>query len=104
MAENEMLPEEIEEEVEVISLTDEETGEELQYEVLGIMELDGNTYYALIPYNTDDEEYIILRASEDGDGIQLATIDDDDEFDRVVDAFEDQFFDEVDYDVETEEK
>ena len=63
------------------------------------MELNGNIYYALIPYNTDDEEYIILRASEDDGDLQFSTVDDDEEFDRVVDAFEDQFFDEVDYDV-----
>ncbi len=101
MTDHENLPiEETEEEVEVFTLTDEETGEEEQYELLGAIELDGKTYYAMVPYDSDSEEYVILRVEEDGDEVTLSTIDDDEEFDRVADAIEDQLFDEVDYDAE----
>ena len=91
---------ELEEELEenIITLTDEETGEEEQYELLGAIELDGKTYYAMVPYDSESDEYVILRVEEDGDEITLSTIDDDEEFDRVADAVEDQLFDEVDYD------
>ena len=47
----------------------------------------------------DSEEYVILRLELDETGEEtLVTIDDDDEFDRVADYFEDELFNTVDYD------
>ena len=46
-------------------------------------------------------EYVVLKKVEaEGGEIDLVTIDDDDEFDRVSDFFEDELFGEVDYDAE----
>lgn len=85
---------------EVFTLTDEE-GNEKQFELLGSQELDGNTYLALAPIeDNENEEYVILKVEleeESGEEI-LVTIDDDDEFDRVADFFNDELFGSIDYD------
>jgi uncharacterized protein YrzB (UPF0473 family) len=86
-------------EIEVLALTDED-GSVVEFEFIGTVELDGKEYYALVPLEDNDEgAYIILRAedAEDGD-VNLVTIDDDDEYDRVADLVEDEYFSEIDYD------
>lgn len=91
-----------EEEVETYTLTDED-GNEYEFELLGTCEDDGKVYYAMAPVDDDgSEEYVILRAEEDDEGVTLTTIEDDEEFDRVSDFFNDELFSEVDYDEEGE--
>ena len=41
---------------------------------------------------------MILRVTEDGEDLLLESVDDDDEFERAEDYFNDLFFSEVDYD------
>lgn len=88
-----------EEEQDIITLTDE-NGEESDYEVMGTYDEENVTYVALYPLkNNEKEEYVILKTLVDDSGEEmLITIDDDDEFDRVADIFEDMLFDEIDYD------
>ena len=44
-------------------------------------------------------EYDILEVTSDEDGEEILTsIEDDEEFDRIADFFDDAFFGEVDYD------
>ena len=95
-----VTPEEEMEEVDVITLTDE-NGEELDFVILGEAEIEGEIYMALEPVENPEGEYVILKKVEAEDGVvDLVTIDDDDEFDRVSDFFEDELFGEVDYDAE----
>lgn len=83
----------------IYTLTDEETGEEFDFECIAQAEIDGSVYFALVPADDEDaEEYVILRAHEDGEDVVLESIDDDDEFDKVEDYFNDLLFNEVDYD------
>ncbi len=91
--------EEIEEEVGVYTLTDLETGEEEDFELLAEAEIEGTTYMALAPVENEAEEFVILKAvlTEDGE-TDLVDIEDDEEFDRVADYFEDLLFGEADYD------
>ena len=103
MSEQNKLPEE--EQVERFTLTDEE-GNELEFELIGSGEVDGVVYYAMIPAaeaddeNRDTFEYVILKSEVDEDGDEsLFTIDDDEEFDRVADFFDDMFST-VDFDAE----
>ena len=101
MAENEKnLPVEEEdlEEVDIITLTDDETGEEKEFELIARAEIGGNLYFALIPADEESDEYIILKAREEGDDIVFETVDDDEEFDKAEEYFNDLFFNEVDYD------
>ena len=78
-------------------------GLKFQFELIGSVEMNENTYYALVPAEESDE-YVILKLTKDEDGEDiLITIEDDDEFDRVADFFEDELFDEVDYDANNAE-
>ena len=85
------------------TLTDEE-GNEIEFEMVGQCERDGEKYFAMIPVTEDENddsdvlEYIILKlANEDGEDI-LVTVDDDDELDDIADYFDDLFSQEIDYD------
>ena len=91
---------------EFYTLTDED-GNEIEFELIGVAEKNGVTYYAMIPVeaaeDADNEEgfceYVVLRAEKDENGEDtLVTIDDDDEFDDIADYFDDMFSEEIDYD------
>jgi len=82
----------------VITLTDEETGEEKDFELYARCTIDDNLYFALVPVDDEGDEYVILRATVDGDDMVFETIEDDDEFEKVEDYFNDLLFNEVDYD------
>ncbi len=93
------------EEVEKYMLTDED-GNEHEFELIGSGEVDGVMYYAMIPAedadNVDNDylEYVILKSEVDENGDEsLFTIDDDEEFDRIADFFDDMFST-VDFDEE----
>jgi len=82
---------------EIYTLTDED-GNELHFALLGTLENEGNTYKALIPVNENGEEesdeYVILKCTVDENGEDmLETIEDDDEFERIADIFDDEFAD-----------
>ena len=83
----------------VYTLTDEETGEECDFQLIARATIDDMLYFALVPAEDDEcEEYVILRVTEDGDDILLESIDDDDEFEKVEEYFNDLLFSEIDYD------
>ena len=84
----------------VFTLTDEETGEEKDFALIARAEIDGQLYFALEPADEESDEYVILKVFEDGDDIVLESIDDDDEFEKVEDFFNDLLFNEIDYDAE----
>ena len=100
-------------EAEIYTLTDED-GKESDFELIGRHDIDGQSYVALAPVDEDGEEegsededeigFVVLRvAEEDGEEI-FVTIDDDEEFDRIADIFEDELFQDVDYDGEEGEE
>ena len=73
----------------IISLMDEE-GNETEYEMIDAVELDGQTYVAMM----GSYQVVILKmVEEDGEEI-LLTINDEAEFDAVWQAFEDRLSDE----------
>lgn len=84
-------------------LTDEE-GNENKFELQGSLELEGVTYLALIPIDETEDEFVILKVETDEDGEEvLVTIDDDDEFDKIADIFQDELFSNIDYDDDVED-
>ena len=93
---------EVEEEFDenIITLTDEETGEEQDFEIIAKATIDEKLYFALVPVEDDGEEYVILTATVDGEDLLFETIEDDDEFEKVEDYFNDLLFSEIDYDEE----
>ena len=80
-----------------VTLTDEE-GVEREFDIIGSLEMDGNEYFALVAVEGDEDEYIILKVVEENGEEVLITIDDDDEFDRVADAFDNEMMEEIDLD------
>ena len=90
-----------EEYIEPIVLVDEESGEEQAFEVIANATIDDKLYFALVMADDEDaDEYVILRATVDGDDMLFETIEDDDEFEKVEDYFNDLLFSEIDYDEE----
>lgn len=86
------MTEQLFEEMDVFTLTDEE-GNENQFELLATADVEGVTYLALQPMEDEnDDSYVILKlvTEENGEEV-LVTIDDDDEFDKIADLFEDEF-------------
>ena len=91
----------------IVTLTDED-GKEVEFEIIGQHEMNGEHYVALLPAEEEEKEvvgdveweYIILKLAKDGDEEILVTVDDDDEFYDVADLFEDIQFDELEYEDE----
>ncbi len=81
-----------------LTLTDEATGEDKEFELYARATIEGKDYFALAPVNESTDEYIILSGRRDGDNIMFETVDDDDEFEMVEDYFNDLLFGEVNYD------
>ena len=84
-------------EEEILILTDEE-GNEMNFALLSSLEYEGSEYRALIPVdeegNETSDEYVILKIATDENGEQvLETIEDDEEFDRIADIFDDELSD-----------
>ena len=81
---------------ELIDLEDEE-GNTVTFEIIDGLEFEGCGYYALIPYNdnddeeVDEDEFVILKETEKDGETYLATIDNDEEYDRVGAAFLERF-------------
>jgi uncharacterized protein YrzB (UPF0473 family) len=82
---------------------DLDDGRSIECAILTIMEVDEQDYIVLVPVDENDEpveegEIFIYRYFEDEDGTpSLENIEDDDEFERVSDAF-DEFLDEQEFD------
>lgn len=77
-------------ELETMFLTlDDDT--EVECGILGVFEVDGQDYIALLPL--EDETVLLYHYKEDGDDIQLDVIEGDDEFEKVSSAFYDLYED-----------
>jgi uncharacterized protein YrzB (UPF0473 family) len=97
---------------EVITLYDDE-GEEVEFEVLGVINVDDNEYAILVPYDEEldleaedyeEEQGFIFRIDRDENGEDvLVEVEDDDEFDKVREAWE-AVFDGLDEDFEDDEE
>nr|PZN72309.1 MAG: DUF1292 domain-containing protein [Bacillota bacterium] len=85
-----------EHEDEIIVLTDEE-GNEHKFAIVQVLTVDGKDYAILLPIEDDgmegDEAVIMRFDEEDGEEI-LVEIEDEEEFDRVADAWEEMLDDE----------
>ncbi len=79
----------------IIELEDED-GNVARFEFVDRAELDGTVYYALIPEVSDDNpevsaEFVVLKEAEINGEMMLATVDDDDEYQRVGEMFLERF-------------
>ena len=76
-----------EEEAEFITLEFED-GTEVEAEIMGIFDVDGKEYIALIPDDDSDDVYLYGYKEVSEEEFELIDIEDDDEFDKVVKVFE----------------
>lgn len=90
----------------IYTLTDED-GVEHEFELWHILEAEGSVYYGLIPYVDDpaamleeDTELVILKVGEENGEEFLATIEDDEEYERIGKLFLDQLAEEEEDDEE----
>jgi hypothetical protein len=63
-------------------------GAEIECEIMGIFEVDGKEYIALIPDDETDDVYIYGYAEISEEEFELLDIDDDEEFTKVVAEFD----------------
>ena len=76
-----------EDEAEFITLEFED-GMEVEAEIMGIFEVEGKEYIALIPDDDSDDVYLYGYKEVSDDEFELIDIEDDAEFDKVVAEFE----------------
>jgi hypothetical protein len=63
-------------------------GTTVETEVMGIFEVDGKEYIALIPNDKSDDVYIYGYKEIDDDSFDLVDIEDDKEFEKAVAEFD----------------
>jgi uncharacterized protein YrzB (UPF0473 family) len=92
--------EEVEENNNVVILKDED-GEDVAFEFLDLIELDGESYVVLLPTDDDAEEVVILKQEQ---GVELengdesyVTVEDEEVLNKVFDIFKDKFKDEFNF-------
>lgn len=82
------------EQEEVITLVDEE-GAEHDFTVVDIINVDGSEYAILLPVEEENDEAIILKFTHDEEGNELLVdIEDDEEWEKVADAWEEMLAEE----------
>lgn len=70
---------------------------ELECNVIGIFEVDDKEYIALLPI--DEETVLIYQYNETDDNVELTSIEDDNEFKTVTDAFFELYNEDDEYEV-----
>ena len=87
MAEDKHVHDEFEEEADFITLEFED-GVEIECEIMGVFEVEGKEYIALIPDDDTDDVYLYGFKELEDDEFELIDIEDDDEFDKVAAEFD----------------
>lgn len=99
MSENVNTPDMGEELDNVIILNDEE-GNEVRFEFLDLIELDGEEYVVLLPIEEDSEEVVILKVEDSEDDEEMenyVSVDDEDTLNQVFEIFKEKFKDEFNF-------
>ncbi|HOQ17468.1 MAG TPA: DUF1292 domain-containing protein [Defluviitaleaceae bacterium] len=74
-------------EFKTVFLTDEETGEEVGFEIIDAVEVDGNKYLLVVLMEEDeaqDRAYILKDISQDDKEAVYRLVDDDEEFNKIA--------------------
>jgi len=90
-----------EERDDIVVLLDE-NGEEVEFELLDTVELNGNEYVVLLPIEesedeNDIDEVVILRIEHGEEEDSFVSVDDDDELEAVFEEFKLRMEDEFDF-------
>ena len=85
---------------EFVTLVDE-TGKVQEFELIDEVEMNGAQYFAIVAAEDADKtfcEYGIVKVVVENGEEMLVSIDDDDEYDKVADYFDEHPASEIDYD------
>ena len=63
-------------------------GAEIECEIMGVFDFEGNDYIALIPLDDSDDVYIYGYTEVGDDEFEIIDIEDDELFSRVVEEFD----------------
>ena len=98
MLNNEEFPEEnVEEEANIIVLTDDE-GNDVEFEYLDTVEFEGSEYIVLIENTEDADEAVILKIeSLDDENETYVGVEDEDVLNSVFKIFKDRYKDDFDF-------
>lgn len=106
MADEKNIGTPVEEEIEIITLTDE-NNEDMDFELLDEIDYEGKRYVVLLPpvedvegeEDNEDEEVLILQVEDNGneENESYVFVDDDDILSAVFDIFKEKFKDEFDF-------
>ena len=81
----------------IVVLTDQ-NGEDTEFEFLDIVEYDGKEYCILMPVETaDDGEVVIFRIEGEGEDEQYVGVEDEEECQRVFEAFREKAKDDFNF-------
>ncbi|HHY67792.1 MULTISPECIES: DUF1292 domain-containing protein [Kyrpidia] len=70
-------------------LLEDENGNEREFRIVDVIEVGGKEYAVLVPEDEPEGDGVVLRIDTDADGEEyLVDIEDDAEWDRVVQAYE----------------
>ena len=91
----------LDEELDNIIVLNDEDGNEVKFEFLDLIELDGEEYIVLLPTEEDDEdgEVVILKV-EDTDSEEeesYVSVEDEDTLNKVFEIFKEKFKDEFNF-------
>ena len=99
----------MDEELDNIIVLNDENGEEVEFEFLDLVELDGEEYVVLLPVeeDTEDEGEVVILKVEDTDSEDeesYVSVDDEETLNKVFDMFKEKFKDEFNFVDENEEE
>ena len=99
MDENNNIPEE---ELDNIIVLNDENGEEVPFEFLDLIELEGEEYVVLLPVEEDEEdagEVVILKVedTESEEEESYVSVEDEEVLNKVFDMFKEKFKDEFNF-------
>lgn len=91
-----------EEEVDNVIILNDEDGNEIQFEFLDLIELDGEEYVVLLPTDEDeseDAEVVILKVedTDDEETESYVSVDDEETLNTVFQMFKEKFKDEFNF-------
>ena len=93
----------LDEELDNIIILNDEDGNEVQFEFLDLIELDGEEYVVLLPVEDDEEEdgeVVILKledTDEDSEEESYISVEDETVLNKVFEIFKEKFKDDFDF-------
>ena len=91
----------MEEELENVIILNDENGEEVKFEFLDLIELEGEEYVVLLPANdSEDADEVVILKVEDTDSDEeesYISVDDEETLNAVFNIFKEKFKDEFDF-------